>query len=83
MNPYTQTEIFFFISSIGFVLLWILLAIFLVYLIRAMSIFSRIMERMEQDIDKIGDTTKEMLLEMKDSAIFHFLFRKKKKGRKE
>ena len=83
MNTFLQTQVFFFISSIGFVTLWILVAIFLVYLIRAMNIFSRIMDRAEKDIDKIGDTTKEMIEEVKDSVIFNFLFRKKRKHRKD
>jgi len=83
MDTFLQTQVFFFISSIGFVTLWILVAIFLVYLIRAMNIFSRIMDRAEKDIDKIGDTTKEMIEEVKDSVIFNFLFRKKRKHRKD
>jgi len=79
----TQTQIFFFISSIGFVFLWILVAIFLFYLIRATHTFSRILEQIEKDINKIGDTTKEMVEDMKDSMIFNFLFKKKKKSRKD
>jgi len=78
-----QSEVFFFISSIGFVTLWILVAIFLVYLIRATNAFSKIMEKAEKDINEIGDTTKEMIEDMKDSVIFNFLFRKKKRRRKD
>ena len=78
-----QSQIFFFISSIGFVFLWILVAIFLVYLIRATNTFSRIMNRIEKDIDEIGDTTKEMVEDMRDSMIFRFLFGKKRKTRKD
>lgn len=37
------------------------------------------MEKVEKDIDNIGDTTKEMLDEMRDSAVFNFLFGKKKR----
>jgi uncharacterized protein YoxC len=83
MNTFTQSEIFFFISSVGFVVLWILVAIFLVYLIRIMHTFSRIMKQVEKDIDKISDTTKDMLLDMRESAVFRFIFGKKRKGRKE
>ena len=79
MYAASNSEIFFFISSIGFVFLWALMAIFLIYLIRATDTFSRIMERVEKDVDNIGDTTKEMLVEVKDSFIFNLLFRKKKK----
>ena len=79
----TQIDIFFLISSIGFVTLWILVAIFLVYLIRAMHTFSRILDQIEKGINSIGDTTKDMLEDMKDSAVFRFIFGKKRKGRKE
>ena len=61
MDVNSQTQVFFIISSVGFVTLWILVAIFLVYLIRATNTFSKIMEKIERDIDKIGDTTKEMV----------------------
>ncbi len=79
----TQSDIFFFISSIGFVTLWILIAVFLVYLIRAMHILSRILEQIEKGINDIGDTTKDMIEDMRDSAVFRFIFGKKRKGRKE
>lgn len=79
----TQSETFFLISSLGFVTLWILTAIFLVYLIRIMRSFWRILKQVEKDISKIGDTTKEMLEEMEESVVYRFLFGKKKRGRKE
>jgi len=83
MSSFLQMQIFFFISSVGFILLFLLVAILLLYLIRATSAFSRIMEKAEKDIDKLGDTTKEMLEDLRDSIIFKFLFGKKKKRRKD
>lgn len=74
----TQSEIFFIISSIGFVLLWILVAIFLIYLIRAMRTIDRVVERAEKEVDTISDATKEMIEDIKDSTIFNFLFKKKR-----
>lgn len=74
----TQSEIFFIISSIGFVLLWILVAVFLFYLIRAMRTIDRVMARAEKEVDTISDATKELIEDVKDSTIFHFLFKKKK-----
>jgi uncharacterized protein YoxC len=82
MDLHSQSQIFFFISSVGFVLLWILLAIFLYYLIRVASALSRIMEKFEKGVDNIGDTTKELLNEMRDNVIFNFLFGKKKRKNK-
>ena len=79
MDTLLQSQVFFFISSIGFVFLWILVAIFLFYLIRATNTFSRIMDRVEKDIDNIGDTTKEMLNDVRESVVFNLLLGKKKR----
>ncbi len=82
MDTNTATKMFFIISSVGFVLLWALVAIFLFYLISAMHTFSRIMNRIEKDIGHIGDITREMLADVRDNIIYRFLFGKKKKSRK-
>ena len=83
MDTITQSETFFLISSVGFVVLGIIVAIFLVYLIRAMHIFSRIIKKIEKDIDKINDTTKDILLDMHESTLFQFVFGTKRKNRKD
>ena len=83
MEPILQSQVFFFISSVGFVFLWILIVVFLFYLIRATKILSKIMEKVEKDIDNIGDTTKEVLEEIRNSTIFNFIFGKKKRKPKE
>jgi len=83
MDNFAQMQIFFFISSVGFIILGILAAIFLFYLVRAANTFSEIMSKIEKDIEKIGDTTKEMVHDMKDSLFFNFLFRKNKKHHKD
>lgn len=79
MDSLSQSQVFFFISSIGFIFLWILAMIFLFYLIRATDTFSRILKKIEKDIDNVGDTTKEMIEEVRDSSLFGFFLRKKKK----
>jgi hypothetical protein len=82
MDTLLQSQVFFFISSVGFVTLWILIAIFLFYLIRITRAFSRIIKRAEEGVDRMGDMTKDMLEDVRDSAFFGFLFGKKKKHRK-
>lgn len=73
-----QSQIFFFISSIGFIILGILVAIVLICLLRSLNSLSKILKRAEKDIDSIGDTTKEILEDVRDSSVFRFLFRRKK-----
>lgn len=79
MTTLMQSEIFFFVSSIGFIILGVLAAAILISILRAVRAFSRIVEKVEKDIDSIGDTTKEMLDDMRESSIFQFLFRRKRK----
>ena len=83
MDTNNQMQIFFIISSVGFVLVWILIAILLYYLIRLVRTSSRVMGKIEKDIDTIGDTTRELLEDLRDSTILKFFFRKKKKSHKE
>ncbi|MFZ2149844.1 MAG: hypothetical protein WAV15_01660 [Minisyncoccia bacterium] len=82
MGTLSQSEIFFLISSISFVVLWILVGILLYYLIRVTKTFSRIIDNIEKDVNRVGDITKEMFEEMKDSVAWNFLFRKKKARRR-
>ena len=83
MNTLTQSQIFFFVSSVGFVVLWIFVSILLFYVIRATKTFSRIMSKLEKDIEGISETTVDLLEDMRDSTIFNFLFRKKKRSRRD
>lgn len=82
MNTLEQAQIFFFISSVGFVILFALIAIILFYAISAFKAFSRIADKIEENIDTIGDVTTELLEDVKDSWIFNFIFGKSKKSKK-
>lgn len=79
MENLTTADMFFFISSVGFIIIWVLVVIFAFYLISAIKTFSRIVAKIEQNIDSVGDITKELLGEVKESMIFRFLFGKKKR----
>jgi uncharacterized protein YqhQ len=83
MDAITQMQVFFFISSAGFIILFILVAVFLFYLICAMNTFSRIMEKIEKDMNNLSDSTKDLFEYMRSSAIFNFLFGKKRKHKKD
>lgn len=79
MDTLMQADIFFFISGVGFVILGALFTIFLAYLIIGMRSLSRILKRAEDDIESIGDTTKEMIEDIRESRIFSFIFGKKRR----
>ena len=82
MTNILQSEIFFFISSLGFIILGIFAVVTFIHILRAVRIFSSILEKAEKDIDSIGDTSKEMLEEIQNSIVFRFLFQGKKKQKK-
>lgn len=79
MEPIMKSEVFFFISSIGFVIVGILISIFLIYLIRISHIFSRMVRKFEKNIDSITDTTKEIIEDIQESSFFRMFVGKRKK----
>lgn len=79
MNTLAHADTFFFISSIGFIFIFLLIAISLIYLIRLFKSIQRIATKIEKDIDTIGDTAKEFVLQLWDSTVFSWLFGKRRK----
>jgi uncharacterized protein YoxC len=79
METLSQSEVFFIISSVGFILLWIFVTILLFYLIRISKTFSEIMDKIEDNVNKIGDTTKGLLEDLRDNKLFSFFIKKKRK----
>ena len=82
-----QSEIFFFISSIGFIILFGMFFAILFYVLKAIKSFSSMLEKMEKSVDFIGEEAKklfeEMLEEMRDNVFFKFFFGRKKKRKKK
>jgi uncharacterized protein YoxC len=79
MEQIMQSQIFFFISSVGFIVFFVLGTIFLIYLIRTMKAFSRIMDKVEANVDMIGEKTADLLEDVQESSIFRLFFKRKKK----
>jgi len=79
MNTTSHAGIFFVISSIGFIIIFILLAVALLYLIKLLKSVARISTKIEKDIDNIGDTAKDFVMQLWDSTIFSWVFGKKKR----
>ncbi len=83
MESFSQMHIFFLISSLGFVLLFILVMVFLFYVINSVRTAKRILDKVEKNIDHIGDAAKYILGDLRDNIIFKLLFGGKKKRRKD
>ena len=81
MTTLAQADIFFFISSIGFVILGIVLATLMVFTIIAIRSFIRILDRIESSLDTIGDTTLDLIEDLQSNVFFRMLFHPKKRSR--
>lgn len=79
MNTLIQSEVFFFISSIGFVILGILGIILLILCIKTVRSFLRILEKVESSMDSIGDITLDLIEDMRNSIFFRMFFRTRRK----
>lgn len=79
MESFSQMHIFFLISSLGFVLLFILIAVILLYVINSIRTAKRILEKVEKNIDFVGDTAKDLLLDLRDNFIYRLIFGKKRR----
>ena len=79
MNPLIESQLFFFISSVGFIILGLLAAIVLIETVFVVASFLRIMTKIEQNIDDIGDTTRELLEDFRDSMVFRLFFKSRNK----
>ena len=73
MTDILQSQIFFFISSVGFVILFLLLAILFAYAIRTFYTVDRILRRLEKNVGVIGDGAEEMLEDVRESTVYRLL----------
>lgn len=84
MQTIMQSEIFFFISSVGFIILFGLIATALFYAVRAFRTWDRILNKFENNVGTMSDTAKDMLEDVRDSSVFRFLTGlKRRKERKK
>ena len=79
MTPFMQSEIFFFIASIGFVMVGVVIFILVIYAIKVARSLLRIVERIESSMDDIGDATIELIEDLRNNVFFRMLFHTKKK----
>ncbi len=82
MESIIQSNIFFFITSISVIIFTIFFIIIAIYLVRIMRNFSHISEALKKGVDNAGEELREMTDHVRDSPIFSFVFGKKKTEKK-
>ena len=79
MNEIMKSEWFFFISSIGFVVIGLLLSVIMIYVIRALHAFTSLIEKMEAEVQNLGTTAQELLEDFQDSFIYRMIFKPRRR----
>jgi len=82
MENLIQSDIFFFISSISFIILTVLLAVACIYIISILQDFKSVSRKIKNGADYAGEHVEELVENIEDSAFYKFIFGKKKKSRK-
>lgn len=82
MNTLIHANIFFYISSLGFIIIFLIFTIISLYILSITIKINRIIKRIKKDIDTVGDTAKEFIFDLQESPFFSLFFRKKKKYNK-
>ncbi len=83
MDALAKSEIFFVVSSIGFIVLTILLAVFLVYLIIIAHKFVAISETIKKKTEEIGEAITDAKDFVSEGGVIHwiqYLFGSRKKS---
>ena len=76
-----KSDIFFFITSISIIIFTIFLVIVGIYIVKIVKNFSHMSETLKNTVDDADVELREMSEHVRQSAIFNFIFgRKKSKG---
>lgn len=78
MESFLKMDIFFFITSIAVVLCTIVFIIVGYYVIKTMKNVSEISDKLKQGVNDADTELREMSEHIRESAIFSFIFGKKK-----
>lgn len=79
MNTLVHADIFFFISSIGFIILASLGTVVLVYVIGILKRIRKISEKIGDNVEGISDDAREFVRDVRESGVYRMFFRRTKK----
>ncbi len=82
METLMKADIFFFISTIATIVLTILLVVCFYYLARTLKNFRDISDTLKKHVDRASGHIDELSKKVEESAIFSFIFGKKRTSRK-
>ena len=74
-----HADIFFFVTTIAVALLSIAALIVAFYLIKALAQAQRALSEVEEHAGEISEDVKDVLYDLRESAAYRFLFKRKRK----
>lgn len=81
MDTLLKANIFFFITTIAVVLLTLALLIAMYYIVKSLRRLAALAEKVEENLKDATVEVREMAEDMRDSALFNLVFRKRRKKR--
>lgn len=82
MNTLVHADIFFFVSTIGFIVLCALGVVVLVYVIGILSRIKKISEKIGDNVEVMSEEAREFVQDLRSSGIYRMLFGRPKKKSK-
>ena len=82
MNTLIHADIFFFISSIGFIGIFAILIVGLWYVVGILKSVRQISQKLEKDVDDISGEEKEFFGDIRNSMFYRMVFGKGRTGKK-
>ncbi len=79
MGNLAYSELFFLISSIGFIIVFAVIIYLLYFLIKAVKTFNNLVDKLDGEIDNIGDTAKDLVDDIRHSFLYKMAFNPKKR----
>ncbi len=79
MENILQSEIFFFISSISFIILSILLAVAVINIISILRDFKSVSRKIKNGADYAGEHVEELAKNLEETTLYKIIFGKKRK----
>lgn len=79
MNTLVHADIFFFISTIGFIVLFAIGVVAAVYVVGILRQIKKISQKIGENAEDISDEAREFVHDLRESTIYHMLFGRKKK----
>jgi hypothetical protein len=82
MNTFIHADIFFFVATIGFSILFVGMIVGLYYIIGILKSARRVSLKIEESVDNLSVDAKEFFGDIRQSLLYRMLFSKRRSSKK-